>query len=186
MRSTSLMITSKRPWRITVASLTDQDSECILEHTYTGRPPTAHALISSILTRPSPRPAVLQLTDLAPSTTAYSVTQANLLFVAVCIKDAQPLAILDFLHRLIDVFEDFLGSPLLVGKIQDNYEVVAQLLGEMCDGGVVCNTEPNALKETVEVSSLIGKLFTQVGLPGYVLSPTWLWNYTDQTAHLRL
>lgn len=95
------------------------------------------------------------------------MTHANLLFVAVCIKDAQPLAILDFLYRLIDVFEDFLGSPLLVGKIQDNYEVVAQLLGEMCDGGVVCNTEPNSLKENVEVSSLIGKLFTQVGLPGY-------------------
>lgn len=110
---------------------------------------------------------MLHLSDLAPSTTAYTVTHANLLFVAVCIKDAQPLAILDFLYRLIDVFEDFLGSPLLVGKIQDNYEVVAQLLGEMCDGGVVCNTEPNSLKENVEVSSLIGKLFTQVGLPGY-------------------
>lgn len=97
------------------------------------------------------------------------MAHANLLVVAVSVKDAQPLAILDFLHRLIDVFEDFLGSPLLVGKIQENYEVVAQLLGEMCDGGVVCNTEPNSLRESVEVSSLIGKLFNQVGLPGYAL-----------------
>lgn len=97
------------------------------------------------------------------------MTQGNLLLVAVSLKDAQPLAILDFLYRLIDVFEDFLGSPLLTLKIQDNYEIVAQLLGEMCDGGVVCNTEPNSLRESVEVSSLIGKLFTQVGLPGYAL-----------------
>jgi AP-3 complex subunit mu len=64
------------------------------------------------------------------------------------------------------MFEDFLGGPLLASKVEEQYEVVAQLLSEMCDGGVVCNTEPNALKETVEVSSLLGKLFTQVGLPG--------------------
>lgn len=67
---------------------------------------------------------------------------------------------------MLDVFEDFLGSPILTSKIEDNYEVVAQLLGEMVDGGIVCNTEPNALRESVEVSSVLGKLFTQVGLPG--------------------
>lgn len=42
---------------------------------------------------------------------------------------------------------------------------MAQLLNEMCDGGVVCNTEANALKEQVEISSGLGKLFTQVGIP---------------------
>lgn len=87
--------------------------------------------------------------------------------MATTTKDAQSLAILDFLYRLVDIFEDFLGSPLLSNKIEDNYEVVAQLLGEVCDGGIISNTEPNALRESVEVSSLIGKLFTQVGLPGY-------------------
>ncbi len=87
-------------------------------------------------------------------------------------KDAQSLAILDFLHRLVDVFEDFLGTPLLADKIEGNYEIVAQLLAEMCDGGIVCNTEPNALRESVEVSSVLGKLFTQVGLPGYDLFRT--------------
>ena len=66
---------------------------------------------------------------------------------------------------MLDIFEDFLGSPLLTSKIEDNYEIVAQLLGEMCDGGIICNTEPNALRESVEVSSALGRLFTQVGLP---------------------
>ena len=87
--------------------------------------------------------------------------------IAVSSKDAQSLAIVDFLHKVLDVFEDFLGSPLLTTKIEDNYEIVAQLLGEMCDGGIICNTEPNALRESVEVHSALGKLFTQVGLPGY-------------------
>jgi hypothetical protein len=88
--------------------------------------------------------------------------------VAVSSKDDQALAVLDFLHRLVDIFEDFLGSPLLASKIEENYEIVAQILGEVCDGGIVCNTEPNSLRESVEVSSVLGKLFTQVGLPGYV------------------
>ena len=72
---------------------------------------------------------------------------------------------LEFLRKVVDIFEDFLGSPLLSTKIEDSYEVVAQLLAEVCDGGIICNTEPNALRETVEVSSTLGRLFDQVGLP---------------------
>lgn len=105
-----------------------------------------------------------------PPVTVYSISHATLLLVAASSKDVQSLAVLDFLYRLVDVFEDFLGSPLLANKIEDNYEVVAQLLIEMCDGGIVCNTEPNALRESVEVSSVLGKLFTQVGLSGYGIS----------------
>lgn len=44
---------------------------------------------------------------------------------------------------------------------------MAQLLGEMCDAGSVCNTEPNALRDDVEVSGFLGKLLVGVGLPGY-------------------
>ena len=74
---------------------------------------------------------------------------------------------LEFLHRVIDVLEEFIGDPLLAAKIEGNYDVVAQLLGEMCDAGSVCNTEPNALRDDVEVSGFLGKLLGGVGLPGY-------------------
>ncbi|KIV96308.1 hypothetical protein PV10_00190 [Exophiala mesophila] len=144
----------------------DDQNECVVEHVYHGRPPQAHQLITSLAGRPSPRPAVNYLADLHPPTTTYSITSGNLSFVAAASRDPQSLAVLDFLNRFVDILEDFLGSPLLRGKIEDNYEVVAQLLGEVCDGGIISNTEPNALRESVEVSSLIGKLFTQVGLPG--------------------
>ncbi|OAP65600.1 hypothetical protein AYL99_01572 [Fonsecaea erecta] len=144
----------------------DDHNNCVLEHLYSGRPPSAQTLISSLTARTGPRPSILQLSDLAPPTTAYSISPSNFQLIAVSGKDAQSLAILDFLQRVLDVFEDFLGSPLLTTKIEDNYEIVAQLLGEMCDGGIICNTEPNALRESVEVSSVLGKLFTHVGLPG--------------------
>ena len=50
-------------------------------------------------------------------------------------------------------------------EFDDDY--VAQLLAEVCDGGTICNTEPNALREAVEVSSTLGKLFNQVGISRY-------------------
>lgn len=155
--------------RSCTSSVLSSFSNCVLEHVYAGRPPSAQTLISGFTSRPSPRPSILHLADLAPPTTAYSISHSALLLIAVSGKDAQSLAILDFLLRLVDVFEDFLGSPLLANKIEDNYEIVAQLLAEMCDGGIVCNTEPNALRESVEVSSGLGKLFSHVGLPRYVL-----------------
>lgn len=74
---------------------------------------------------------------------------------------------LEFLHRVIDVLEEFIGDPLLATKIESNYDVVAQLLSEMCDAGSVCNTEPNALRDDVDVSGFLGKLLGGVGLPGY-------------------
>ena len=71
---------------------------------------------------------------------------------------------------MVDVLEDFLGTPLLASKIESNYDVVAQLLGEMCDAGAVCNTEPNALRDVVEVSGWVGRILGTVSLPGYVLA----------------
>ena len=73
---------------------------------------------------------------------------------------------LEFLNRLTEVLEDFLGAPLLASKIEGSYDVVAQLLGEMCDAGSVCNTEPNALRDTVDIPGWMGKLLGGVGLSG--------------------
>lgn len=69
------------------------------------------------------------------------------------------------------MLEEFVGAPLLAGKIQSNYDVVAQLLNEMCDGGIICNTEPNALQEIVEIPGWMDKLLVGVGLPGSVCHP---------------
>lgn len=73
---------------------------------------------------------------------------------------------LEFLHRVIDVFEDFIGAPLLAVKIETNYDVVAQLLTEMCDAGNISTTEPNALREVVEIEGWMGKLLGSINLPG--------------------
>lgn len=69
------------------------------------------------------------------------------------------------MHRVADVLEDFLGAPLLASKIESHYDVVAQLLSEMVDGGVISCTEPNALRDVVEAPSFMKNLLGGVGLP---------------------
>lgn len=81
--------------------------------------------------------------------------------------EIEPLLVIEFLHRVVDVFEDFLGAPLIAQKIESNYDVVLQLLTEMCDAGIVNVTEPNALRDLVEVEGFMGKLLGNLNLPTY-------------------
>ena len=132
---------------------------------YRSRPPSPQDVIRAC-NNYARLPPVVYLSDVSPSTTVFSVTHTNLLLVCLNGSEVDPLGVLEFLYRVCDIFEEFLGTPLQASKIEDNYEVVAQLLNEICDNGVVWNTETNSLRESVEVSNIIGKLFSQVGLHG--------------------
>ena len=140
-------------------------SNVFLEHIYTGRPPSAGVVLPLYLERPAPRPPVIYLASTSPPTILFSILQDNLLFLCPASSEVEPLLVLEFLHRVADALEDFLGPPLLVSKLEASYDVVAQIVGEMCDAGVVCNTEPNALREVVEVPSWMGNLLGGFGLP---------------------
>ncbi|KAF2106117.1 adaptor protein complex 3 Mu3A [Lophiotrema nucula] len=143
----------------------DEHNTPLLEHIYTGRPPPAHTLLPLYLSHPSPRPSLIYLPSTNPPTLLYSILQDQLLFLSPTSSDTEPLQVLEFLHRVADALEDFLGSPLLSGRIEGNYDVVAQLLSEMVDGGVVSCTEPNALRDVVEAPSFMKSLLGGVGLP---------------------
>lgn len=121
----------------------------------------------SYLAAQAPRPSLLYLPNLNPPTLLFSLLQDRLLFLAPVSSDIEPLLVIEFLHRVADALEEFLGSPLLASKIEANYDVVAQIAGEMCDAGSVCNTEPNALREVVEVPNWLGSLLGGLELPGY-------------------
>ena len=100
----------------------------------------------------------------------FSLIHSNLLFLLTSSSEIEPLLALEFLHRIVDVLEEFVGSPLLSTKVESNYDVVAQLLNEICDAGAVSSTEPNALRDLVEVEGWIGKLLGGINIPGYALS----------------
>ncbi|KAL1966761.1 hypothetical protein VTN77DRAFT_3958 [Rasamsonia byssochlamydoides] len=144
----------------------DEHNVPILEHVYRSRPPSASSLIPLYLAHPAPRPSLLYLPNASSPVTVFSIVHSNLLFLSPSDVDTEPLLVLEFLHRVIDVLEEFIGAPLLSTKLQANYDVVSQLLTEMCDAGLVCNTETNALQETVEVPGWVDKLLGGVGLSG--------------------
>lgn len=131
---------------------------------YRSRPPSASSLISLFLAHPAPRPSLLFLTEASPPVTVFSISHSNLLFLSPSDVDTEPLFVLEFLHRVVDVLEEFVGAPLLSTKLQTNYDVVAQLLVEMCDAGLVSNTEINALQENVETEGWMNKFLGGVGL----------------------
>ncbi|CAL5874481.1 uncharacterized protein PFLUO_LOCUS8777 [Penicillium psychrofluorescens] len=144
----------------------DEYNAPLVEHVYRSRPPSAAAILPLYLAHAAPRPSLLYIPNASPPVTVFSTVQSNLLFLALTEVDTEPLVVLEFLHRVVDVLEEFVGAPLLSNKIEANYDVVAQLLTEMCDAGVVCNTEPNALQEVVEVPGWMGKLLEGIGVPG--------------------
>jgi len=133
---------------------------------YAGRPPSAQVLLPLYLAHPAPRQSLIFVPDTNPPSLVHSIIQDRLLFLAPTSAEIEPLLVVEFLHRVADALEDFLGSPLLASKIESSYDVVAQLLGEMCDCGTVSNTEPNALRDVVELPSWMSKLVGGLGLPG--------------------
>ena len=137
-----------------------------MSHVYAGRPLSSTHLLPLYLEHPSPRPNLIYLANTNPATLVFSLVHGNLLILATASSEIEPLLVLEFLHRVVDIFEDFLGPPLLAVKIENNYDVVAQLLTEMCDAGNISTTEPNALREIVEVEGWMGKLLGGLSLPG--------------------
>lgn len=109
---------------------------------------------------------MIYLPNSSPPTLLFSLIHSNLLFLSPASSEIEPLFVLEFLHRVVDILEDFLGAPLLASKIEGSFDIVAQLLGEMCDAGSVYNTEPNALRDDVDTTGWVGKLLGGVTLPG--------------------
>ncbi|KAF1808108.1 clathrin adaptor, mu subunit [Eremomyces bilateralis CBS 781.70] len=156
---------------IDVVYIFDEHNTLLLSHHYHGSPPSAKVLLNTYLSHSSPRPSVLYVPSTHPPCILCSMVQDRLLFLTPLSHDMDPLIALEFLHRVADALEEFLGSPLLASRIETQYDVVAQLLGEMCDAGIMSVTEPNALRDLVDVGvGLMGKFLGGVGLPRYIPS----------------
>lgn len=165
--------------------LFNEHNNVLFEHYYGGRPLTATSLLQFYLKESTPRPALIHLPNTSPPTLLFSHLQDQILFLCPTSSETEPLLVSEFLHRVADALEEFLGPPLLSSKIEANYDVVVQVVGEICDAGVVHNTEPNALREVVEVDDWMGNLLGGIGLPSYICpgrmlaSAGWLINLAD-------
>ncbi|CAF4485917.1 unnamed protein product, partial [Rotaria sp. Silwood2] len=86
-----------------------------------------------------------------------NIYRNNLYFVAVLTNEVAPLFVIEFLHRIMDLFEDYFGE-CTEKSVKDNYVIVYELLDEMLDSGLPLATETNILKELIKPPNLLRKV----------------------------
>ncbi|XP_063244156.1 AP-3 complex subunit mu-1 isoform X1 [Bacillus rossius redtenbacheri] len=83
-----------------------------------------------------------------------SIHRCSMFFVAVCMTEVPPLFVIEFLHRVVDTFEDYF-SECTESIIKEHYVVVYELLDEMLDNGFPLATESNILKELIKPPNIL-------------------------------
>lgn len=72
----------------------------------------------------------------------------NLILMSATHKNSNAMVMLNFLYRLIEVFEDYFNE-LVEESLRDNFVITYELLDEMMDFGYPQFTEPKILKEYI-------------------------------------
>ena len=92
-----------------------------------------------------------------------SITQ-HLTFYVLCLKNSEdelnPLTPFVFLDRLLEVMQEYFGTPLSSTKIDANNDTLTLILNEMIDDGVPHITDVNKLRELVLLKSLLSKILS--------------------------
>jgi AP-3 complex subunit mu len=88
----------------------------------------------------------------------FSILRDGLSYLAITHGEISPLLIIEFLHRIADIFVDYFGSPADESAIKDNFSTVYQLLEETLDHGWPLTTELNALQAMIRPPTVISKL----------------------------
>lgn len=83
-----------------------------------------------------------------------SIFRCQLFFVAVTTAEVPPLFVIEFLHRVVDNFEDYFNE-CNESVIKEHYVIVYELLDEMLDNGFPLATESNILKELIKPPNIL-------------------------------
>ncbi|CAF0938505.1 unnamed protein product [Adineta ricciae] len=86
-----------------------------------------------------------------------NICRSSLYFVAVLTNEGAPLFVIEFLHRIMDVFEEYFVTCTET-TLKDNYVIVYELLDEMLDSGLPLATETSVLKELIKPPNLLRKV----------------------------
>jgi AP-3 complex subunit mu len=86
-----------------------------------------------------------------------SIYRDDIFLLASTTRETAPLMIIEFLHRVFEILEEYFGS-VEEDTIKDNFSTVYQLLEEMMDYGYPLTTEPNALKAMITPPTVISRI----------------------------
>eukprot|EP00002_Diphylleia_rotans_P029490 TRINITY_DN6010_c0_g1_i11.p1 TRINITY_DN6010_c0_g1~~TRINITY_DN6010_c0_g1_i11.p1 ORF type:complete len:416 (-),score=98.71 TRINITY_DN6010_c0_g1_i11:297-1544(-) len=91
----------------------------------------------------------------------FHIERRKLTYLATTLEDAPPLLVLEFLHRMVDVFEEYFNI-VTEETLKDNFTTLYQLLDEMMDGGFPCTTETNILKDMIMLPNMLNKTVSAI------------------------
>eukprot|EP00002_Diphylleia_rotans_P002038 TRINITY_DN11243_c0_g1_i1.p1 TRINITY_DN11243_c0_g1~~TRINITY_DN11243_c0_g1_i1.p1 ORF type:complete len:361 (+),score=68.01 TRINITY_DN11243_c0_g1_i1:61-1143(+) len=86
----------------------------------------------------------------------FHVERHKLFFLATAVDETSPLLVLEFLHRMVDLFEEYF-THINENNLKDNFVTVYQLLEEMMDGGFPFTTEPAILKDMIMLPTIVNR-----------------------------
>ncbi|KAI9334233.1 Mu homology domain-containing protein [Zopfochytrium polystomum] len=124
----------------------------------------------------SSRPNVVPILTIPDYYIIY-IARSDLYFVTIVVHEVEPLLIVQFLHQMVDMFEDYFG-PLSEQVVKDNFSTIYELLEEMLDNGQPYITEPCILKDMIPPPTILSQVMNAVALgtnfgtrtPSFVLS----------------
>ncbi|KAJ7977842.1 AP-3 complex subunit mu [Quillaja saponaria] len=103
----------------------------------------------------------LQPVIASPTHYLFQVLCEGITFLACSQVEMPPLMAIEFLCRVADVLNDYLGG-LNEDLIKDNFVIVYELLDEMIDNGFPLTTEPNILREMIAPPNIVSKVLSVV------------------------
>merc|ERR1711871_85512 len=114
------------------------------------------------------RTKVPEAQDLSPviTTAKHYLIHAyrfELFFLCVVQTEVPPLLVIEFLHRICDVLQDYLGE-VSEEVVKENFVLLYQLLDEMMDNGFPLTTEPNILKSMILPPTTLGKMAKSISM----------------------
>jgi len=111
--------------------------------------------------RAAPAPEEVPCVLAAPHHYLVSVLRSGCFYVAVCVAEVPPLFLVEFLHRAVDIFEEYLGE-VTEAALKEHHVLLYELLDELLDNGFPLATEGNILKELIRPPNLLRTLANQV------------------------
>eukprot|EP00005_Dracoamoeba_jomungandri_P005490 CAMPEP_0174260406 /NCGR_PEP_ID=MMETSP0439-20130205/9696_1 /TAXON_ID=0 /ORGANISM="Stereomyxa ramosa, Strain Chinc5" /LENGTH=245 /DNA_ID=CAMNT_0015344649 /DNA_START=28 /DNA_END=766 /DNA_ORIENTATION=+ len=91
-------------------------------------------------------------------------------FLAIVQTETPPLLVLEFLERVVEVFQHYM-EEITEDEIKNQFVTVYQVLDEMMDGGFPFTTEPNVLTVMVNRNNILTDLMGNMPLPGTMALP---------------
>ncbi|KAJ8248432.1 hypothetical protein GJAV_G00241960 [Gymnothorax javanicus] len=90
-----------------------------------------------------------------------NIYREKIFFVSVIQTEVPPLFVIEFLHRVAEMFQDYFGDCSET-TIKDNVVIVYELLEEMLDNGFPLATESNILKELIRPPTILRSMVNTI------------------------